>query len=134
MQYVQRATHERDNALKKAITSRTSDVIATTVEPKTLLTDHRVIERRLRQSKPECRTRLVQCRKYSAIGVSSFTTILSASDLNVPEQDPEVILTRYDACIRTTIDAHAPVISRITPDETVTYKRNDRREEGITSC
>ena len=112
VQHVQGATHERGNTLDLVITSGTSHVIATTVELETFLTDHRVIECELRQPKPERMTRRVQYRKYSAIDGSRLTADLAAADLNVPEQNPEVILTRYDACIRSIVNAHAPVISR----------------------
>ena len=72
---------------------------------------------------------------------------ISASDLNVPEQNPEVILTRYDACIRSIVNAHAPVISRtitarpMTPwhtselyDEKRALRRAERnwRQTGLT--
>ena len=41
--HAQSATHEHGDTLDMIITSGTSHVIATTVEPKTLLIDHRVI-------------------------------------------------------------------------------------------
>lgn len=147
VQHVQSATHERGNILDLVITSGTYHVIATTVEPKTLLTDHRVIECGLRQPKPERMTRRVQYRKYSAIDGSRFTADLAASHLNVPEQNPEVILTRYDGCIRSIVNAHAPVISRTitarpkTPwhtseltDEKRALRRAERnwRQTGLT--
>ena len=69
-----------------------------------------MIECELRQPKPERMTQRVQYRKYSAIDGSRLTADLVASDLNVPEQNPEVILTRYDACMRSIVNAHAPVI------------------------
>ena len=51
-----------------------------------------MIECELRQPKPERTTRRVQYRKYSAIDGSRLTADLAASDPNVPEQNPEVIL------------------------------------------
>ena len=91
-------------------------------------------------------TRRVQYSTYSAIGGSRFTADLSASDLNIHEPDPEVILTRYDACIRTIVDAHAPVICNITArpatpwhtseltDEKRALRRAERnwRQSGLT--
>ena len=120
---------------------------STTVELDTFLTDHRVIECELRQLKPERTMRRVQCRKYSAIDGSRLTADLAASDLNVPEQNPEVILTRYDACIRSIVNAHAPVISRTImamADDTVACKclsdekralrraERNKRQTGLT--
>ena len=147
VQHVQGATHERGNTLDLVITSGTSHVIATTVELETFLTDHRVIECELRQPKPERTTPRVQYRKYSAIDGSRLTADLAASDLNVPEQNPEVILTRYDTCIRSIVNAHVPVISRtitarpMTPwhtselsDEKRALRRAERnwRQTGLT--
>ena len=139
VQHVQGATHERGNTLDLVITSGTSHVINTTVELETFLTDHGVIVCELRQPKPERLTRRVQYRKYSAIDGCRLTADLAASDLNVPEQNPEVIRTRYDACIRSIVNAHVPVISRtitarpMTPwhtSELSDEKRALRREEG----
>ena len=94
-----------------------------------------MIECELRQPKPERMTRRVQYCKYSAIDGSRLTADLAASDLNIPEQNPEVILTQYDACIRIIVNAHAPVISRtimarpMTPWHTSDEKRALRRAE-----
>ena len=133
--FVQGATHERGNTLDRVISSGTSHVIATTVELETFLTNHRVMECVLRQPKPERLTRRVPYRKYSATDGSRLTADLAASDLNVPEQNPEVILTRYNVCIRSIVNAHAPVISRtitarpMTPWHTSDEKRALRRAE-----
>ena len=57
--------------------------------------------------------RHVEYRKYVAIDNSRFVADLTAPDLHAPELDPAVILSRYDACLCTVVNAHAPLVSRI---------------------
>ena len=71
-QHVTSATHERDNMLDLVITTKTPHPIFTAVKPSSLITDHYTVECGPLESKPNCLTRHVTYRKYSAINNSSF--------------------------------------------------------------
>ena len=65
--------------------------------------------------------RHVEYRRYGAIDNSRFAADLAASDLNAPELDPTALLFRYDSCIRTIVDAHAPLVSWTITVRPMTY-------------
>ena len=138
VQHVDSPTHERGNILDLVITSSTSHIIATPVKPTTLITDHSTVECELHQPKPKCLKRHVQYRKFAAIDNGRFAADLEASDFHAPEQNPTALLARYDSCIRSIVDDHAPIVSRtitvrpMTPwynSELSAEKRDMRRAE-----
>ena len=117
-----------------------SQIIATVVNPTTLITDHYAVERELHQPKPKCLKRHLQYRKYAAIDNVKFATDLDASNSHAPEVDPIALLARYDSCLRIIVDDHAPVVSRaitgrpMTPwytSELSSEKRDLRRSERV---
>ena len=112
VQHVNNPTHELSNILDLVITSSTSHIIATAVKPTTLITDHYAVECQLHQPKPKCLKRHVQYRKFAAIDNGQFAADLEASDIHTPELDPTALLARYESCIRSLVDNHAPVVSR----------------------
>ncbi len=117
-QHVTGATHERGNTLDLVITAKTSHPIATAVKPTSLITDHYAVESELLLSKPSRLKRHITYRKQSAINNNIFAADLRSFNLNADEADPVVLLAAYDTCLRTTIDAHAPLVSRtITVDQ-----------------
>jgi len=105
-------THERDNTLELVITAKVSHPIFTAVRPTSPITDHYADECGLLQSKPDPLKRHVTYRNYSAIINSSFTAHLESFTINAYEEDPVALLVVYDTCLRTTVDAHAPLESR----------------------
>ena len=111
VQHARSATHERGETHDLVITSETSHDIATAAKPTTLITDHYAIECGLHQQKPKLIKRHVEYRKYAAIDNSRFAADLAASGFHAPELYPAVILSRYDVCLRTVVDAHASLIS-----------------------
>ena len=128
-QHVTGATHERGNTLDLVITAKTSHPIATAVKPTSLITDHYAVECELLQSKPSRLKRHITYRKQSAINNNIFAAGLRSFNLNADETDPVVLLAAYDTCLRTIIDAHAPLISRtITVRPTTPWHTNDLTE------
>ncbi|KAK2152817.1 hypothetical protein NP493_2405g00005, partial [Ridgeia piscesae] len=128
-QHVTGATHERGNTLDLVITAKTSHPIATAVKPTSLITDHYAVECELLQSKPSRLKRHITYRKQSAINNNIFAADLRSFNLNADEADPVVLLAAYDTCLRTIIDAHAPLVSRtITVRPTTPWHTNDLTE------
>ena len=111
------------------ITAKTSHPIATAVKPTSLITDHYAVECELLQSKPSRLKRHITYRKQSAINNNIFAADLRSFNLNADEADPVILLASYDTCLRTIIDAHAPLVSRtITVRPTTPWHTNDLTE------
>ena len=130
------------------ITAKALHLIFTAVRPTSLFTEHYTVECELLQSKPDRLKRHVTYRKYSAINNSSFATDLKSFNISADE-DPVALLAGYDTCLRTIVDAHAPLVSRaitvrpMTPwhtndltEEKRTLRRAERlwRKSGLTMC
>ena len=138
VQHVKGSTHVRGNILDLVITSELSHVIATAVKPTTMITDHYAIECELHQPKPMRLKRHVEYLRYAAIDNSWFAADLAAADFNALELDSTALLYRYDYCLCTVVDEHAPLVSRtntvrsMTPwhtSELAEKKRAPRRAE-----
>ena len=81
------------------------------------------------QSKPSRLKRHITYRKQSPINNNIFAADLRSFNLNADEADPVVLLAAYDICLRTIIDAHAPLVSRtITVRPTTPWHTNDLTE------
>ena len=120
------------------ITAKTLHAIFTVVGPTSLITDHYAVECGLLQSKPNSLKRHVICRKYSAINNSNFVADLKSFNINADEADPVALLAGYDTCLRTVIDAHAPLVSRIITLRSMTpyvaHQRPGRGKASPPSC
>ena len=105
----------------------------TAVRPTSLITDHYAVECELLQSKPDRLKRHVMYRKYSAINNSSFAADLELFNISADEEDPVALLAGYDTCLRTIVDAHAPLVSwTITVRPMTPWHTNDLTEEKRT--
>ena len=128
-QHVTGATHERGSKLDLVITAKTSHPIATAVKPISQITDRYAVECELLQSKPSRLKRHITYRRQSAINKNIFAADLRLFNLNADEADPVVLLAAYDTCLRTIIDAHAPLMSRtITVRPTTLWHTKDLTE------
>ena len=111
-QHVTGVTHERSNTLDLETIAKAPHRIFTAVGPTSLITDHYVVECELLQSKPDRLKRRVSYRKYSAINNRNFAAFLESVNISAGEEDPVALLAGYDTCLRTIVDAHAPLISQ----------------------
>ena len=78
------------------------------------------------QLKPDRLKRHVTYRNFSAINNSSFAADLESLNISADEEDPVGLLADYDPCLRTIVDAHAPLESRtITVRPRTPWHTND---------
>ena len=95
-----------------------------------MITDHYAIECKLHQPKPTRLKRHVNYQRYAAIDNSRFAADLAAADFNAHELDPLALLYRYDYCLRTVVDKHAPLVSRtITVRPMTPWHTSEQAEE-----
>ena len=81
---------------------------------------------------PTVKTRPSETTRYvkKIFNKSSFAADLESFNISADEEDPVALLAGYDTCLRTIVDAHAPLVSRTITVRPMTPRHtNDLTEE-----
>lgn len=113
VQHVTRPTHDKGNILDLLITRQLENSIQDMDIIYNLPSDHAAVKWSLRLQSALAEKKFVHCRDIKKINIDQFCNDINNSELSrLDESDVNTLVSKYNTCLKTILDRHAPLISR----------------------
>ena len=115
-QHVITPTHESGNTLDLIITQQCEDLVKETPQSDYHISDHWSVICRLNLDKPRITKKTVTFRRIKDIDLRALSDEISSSDLciNTPDTLSDLV-TCYNSTLASSLDRHAPLITKTIP-------------------